>query len=118
LQLNDVRTLTVADEVTLDAPGIYTWTIEGVGVYVGKFTRKSRPLLEYNRNVDNLLGGRPYRKSKPDGFRTIHQELANAVVNGLPIWLRIVENCIPADLNNRERQIINALAQGGLNGTK
>lgn len=117
IELNDVRKLVVSKGATLDASGIYAWTIQGVGVYVGKYTRKSRPLSEYNRNVRNVLTGRPYRKNNPDGFRRIHLELAKAVEAGIAIELRIVENCHTDDLNDRERVIIRELASGGLNGT-
>jgi len=117
IELNDVRVLVVLNGATLDAPGIYTWSIEGVGVYVGKFTRKSRPLREYNKNVRNLLTGRSYRKGNPDGFRRIHRALADALQNGNQIFLHITENCDPAELNERERKAIEVLASGDLNGT-
>lgn len=118
MELNDFRTLVVAEGATLDTPGLYTWTIEGVGVYVGKFTRKSRPLREYNKNVRNLISGRPYRKGNVDGFRTIHRELAKALQSQIPIGLTIVENRSPSELNSRERDLIERLSSGGLNGTR
>lgn len=118
LDLNAVRTLVLADDVSLDKPGIYTWTIEGVGRYVGRYTNASRPLTEYSKNIRNLLAGRSYRKSNPDGFRKIHRELANAVQNGVAIELRIEDNCDQSELNQKEREAIKRLAWGGLNATK
>lgn len=98
--------LELSDGATLEAPGIYEWSIEGVGTYIGKFRRKSRPIRHYHRNVKRLLDGLPYRLSNPDGFRHIHRELANAVTAGKVIVLTILENPDPAELNERERQLI------------
>lgn len=58
-----------------------------------------------------------YRKSNLDGFRHIHRELAKAIVSGVSIELRIVENCHTVNLNIRELTLIKELASGGLNGT-
>lgn len=65
-------------------PLIYLWTItypDGrISRYVGKAVRGSkRPLTQYRRNLENLLAGRPYRKSKPDRFRTVHRAMASCV---------------------------------------
>lgn len=113
--LNDVRELIVEDGVRLELPGIYAWKIEGIGIYVGKYTHSSRPLREYNRNVARLLSGKSYRRQKPDGFRNIHRELARAVVGGLNIELNILENCSASDLNEREKYFISTMAFGNLN---
>jgi len=104
----------VADGVDLDLPGIYVWEIEGVGTYIGKYTRRTRPLLEYERNVIKILSGRPYRPQKPTAFRRIHRELHAAHVEGRQITLTILENCMPSDLTRRERELI--LERGTLNG--
>jgi hypothetical protein len=50
--------------VDQNRPGVYEWRIEGVGVYIGQYTRTSRPRREYGKNVSNILNGRPYRKGK------------------------------------------------------
>lgn len=114
--LNDVRQLIVADGVSLDLPGIYAWKIEGIGLYIGKFTRKSRPLREYNKNVTRLLRGEMYRPQNPMGFRPVHRALARAVDDGLGIELHILENCSPDNLDTRERHLISTIAYGNLNG--
>ncbi|HEY1604500.1 MAG TPA: hypothetical protein VGF77_02770 [Allosphingosinicella sp.] len=103
---DDWFTLRLLDGATLDEPGLYQWHIEGVGSYVGKFKRKSRPLRHYHRNVRRLLAGLPYRANNPDGFRQIHRELADAVKAGKAIVLTIVENPDLAELNRRERELI------------
>lgn len=106
--------LRFAKGATLDRPGIYEWHIDGVGVYIGKFSAASRPTGAYTRNVENLLNGRPYRPSNPNGFRRIHHELADAFRLGLAVRLTILEN--PSDLNRRERELI--AERGTLNGPR
>ena len=117
-RLNEVRTLRIDNGVSLDRPGIYAWTIEDVGCYVGKYTRKSRPLREYDKNVHRLHSGIAYRPQKPDGFRSIHRALAEAVSAGRAIELRIVANTESGDLNELERHYIQILAWGDLNQTR
>jgi hypothetical protein len=69
----------VAAGVDCSRPGLDEWHIEGVGSYIGKFKRIGRPTQEYGRNVLRLLRREAYRKGKPEGFRRIHRELAEAV---------------------------------------
>mgnify|MGYP000044152194 CR=1 FL=1 len=114
--LNDVRQLIVAGGVNLDLPGIYAWKIEGIGMYIGKYTRKSRPLSEYNKNVRRLLSCEKYRPQNPTGFRRVHRALARAITDGLAIELHILENCSPENLTSRERHLISPIASGNLNG--
>lgn len=100
-------------------PGIYEWRIEGVGVYIGQYTSASRPRREYSRNLANIFAERPYRKGKPDKFRTVHKELAQAVREGRHITLSLIENVADkANRNIRERELIalrlKEAAQGGL----
>ena len=117
-RLNEARILRIDKGITLDAPGIYAWTIEGVGCYIGKFTRKSRPLREYDKNVHRLINGIAYRPQRPDGFRVVHRALAEALTNGTTIELRIISNENNGDLNALERYYIDTIAWGGLNRTK
>ena len=113
--LNAVRRLVVPDGLSLDRPGIYAWIIEGGAVYFGRYTRKSRPLKEYDKNVRRIFLNEPYRPRKPGGFRRIHHALAEAVRDGRDIELRILENCSPGNLNCRERHWIASEARGELN---
>ena len=113
--LNAVRKLIILDKVDLDRPGIYAWKLENIGVYIGKYTRKSRPLREYDKNVRRLLNSQPYRPKKPDGFRRVHHALAKAVQEKTKIELHILENCTPDQHNNREQHLIATMAWGGLN---
>jgi hypothetical protein len=98
--------LVVTAGATLDRPGIYEWRIEGVGSYIGKFTKKGRPLNDYQRNVARLIDRKPYRPKRPEAFRHIHRVLATAVSSGTPVTLIIVENPPLPDINRRERELI------------
>jgi hypothetical protein len=88
-------------------PGLYEWRIEGLGVYIGQFTRRSRHRREYRLNVLRLLNGSPYRKTNPDGLRSIHHALATAVSEGKRITLTILENqADKSERNHREQELI------------
>jgi hypothetical protein len=95
-------------------PGIYKWTIDGIGSYIGKYKSIRRPKEQYRQNVRRLLQGGDYRKSKPGAYRRIHRELAQALLDGRKIELRILENVDPAKINARERELIRLY--GSLNG--
>jgi hypothetical protein len=113
--------LRIADGADCSRPGLYEWHIEGVGRYIGKFKRINRPLKEYGRNIVRLVSGLPYRKGKPDSFRRIHIELAQAVRSGRRIELTILENPPLADINRREQELIaerGSLNAGGRYGHK
>ena len=88
-------------------PGIYEWRIEGVGVYIGQYTRASRPRRQYGANVANILNDRPYRPGKVDRFRGVHRRLAEAVRSGQRVTLCLLENVIDKPARNRrERELI------------
>ncbi len=58
-------------------------------------------------NVARILTGRPYRKGKPDRFRLIHRQLADAVRENRAITLLLLEN--ESDRirrNQREQELI------------
>jgi hypothetical protein len=60
-----------------------------------------------------LLNGKPYRVGKPEGFRRIHRELAQAYRDGRRIELILLENCEPEALDRREVEVI--AERGNLN---
>ncbi|MFM5949286.1 MAG: hypothetical protein ACKOPM_08650 [Novosphingobium sp.] len=95
--------LTIGAGSTLERPGIYLWSIDDTTSYVGRYSKKSRPLGEYPRNVFRIREGIPYRPQDPDGFRAIHHHLAAAADEGRAIKLTILENCDAGELNQRER---------------
>jgi hypothetical protein len=111
--------LVIVPGVDPGAPGLYEWRIEGIGCYIGQYTRARRPQREYDLNVGRKLAGRPYRKGNPDGFRKIHAALADAAEAGRPVTLTLLENqSDKADCNRRECELIeerrSRAADGGL----
>jgi hypothetical protein len=84
-------------------PLIYLWEIlDSDGKvcywYVGKASGgANRPRNHYRRNVNNLLLGYPYRRNKPDEFRFVHRELAEAVKSGQAIRLSFLCNVSPQE---------------------
>jgi hypothetical protein len=99
----DWFTHNIPDYIDLDAPGIYQWLIEGVGIYIGKSKRLRGRLKEYPNNVRKIAGGLPYRKNNPRGFRVVHHSLYDARKRGLTVTVSVLENCDLAVLNDRER---------------
>lgn len=113
-QLQNWYTCEISAGVDINLPGIYEWRIEGVGSYIGRYTRSSRPFKEYERNVLKLMNGKPYRPAKPDKFRAIHRALFAAHLERRQITLIILENCSPSELNDREA--VHIRDRGVLNG--
>ncbi len=99
-------------EVDPSLPLIYLWEVHDRAghltyAYVGKASGgDGRPRRHYKRNVRNLLEGQPYRKGKPDEFRRVHHELAEAVRLGHRITLTLLCNVAEGeDINEVERQM-------------
>jgi len=53
--------------------------------------------LDYRKNVVNILAGKPYRLNKPDGFRVIHRQMAEAVRAGHALRLTLLCNIPEGD---------------------
>ncbi len=104
----------VADGVCAGKPGIYRWQIEGAGVYIGRYTKISRPRYEYQRNVERILNGWDYRH-RYRKFRRVHRALAHAHSNRRRIVLTILANAETHDLNRVEKQHIRS-ERANLNG--
>jgi hypothetical protein len=99
----DWFTQNIPDDINLDAPGIYEWRIEGVGVYVGKSKRLRSRLKEYPNNVRKIVEGRPYRKNNHDGFRVVHHKLREGRDCKLTITFTVLQNCNVGEINKREQ---------------
>lgn len=102
-----------AQDVDVHRPLIYMWEIRDAsgaltGRYVGKASAGAeRPLKQYSRNVANILNGKPYRKQKPDGYRKVHQALAQAQRLGHTVQLIFLCNVSPGeDIDEVERHWI------------
>lgn len=80
---------------------IYLWEVlDPAGQVVGRYVGKSkngaqRPRIDYRKNVNNVLAGRPYRLNKPTAFRAIHRTMAEAIQAGYTLRLTLLCN-IPA----------------------
>ncbi len=103
--------LEIKGSVDPKQPLIYLWEIldhkgEVYCHYVGKACRGAdRPRKHYRRNVNNLLQGRAYRKNKPDKFREVHQQMADAVRSGHTLQLSLLRNVAAGeDINALERK--------------
>lgn len=96
-------------DVDQSMPLIYLWEVLGEDgatsfAYVGKaLGGAARPLSAYRRNVNNLLAGKPYRRSKPGAFREVHRKLAEATTQGHEIRLTLIENTTVDAILERER---------------
>jgi hypothetical protein len=103
----DWRLYVVMEGVDTRLPGIYEWSIEKAGCYIGRYTQISRPTRAYDRHVESLLNGREaYRPEKPNAYRRIHRALIKAHLEGGTIALTILENVHKDRLNLRERELI------------
>lgn len=103
----------VTNGVNSDQALIYMWEIyDYTGVIVGRYVGKAkngarRPLKHYKRNVNRLLLGKAYRKSKPNGYRAVHKALAQAVKKNQEIKLCFLTNIETGDdINLIEQTLI------------
>lgn len=87
-----------------EQPGLFAWRIEGLGTYIGQYTRPSVPRLAYGANVSKLLNGEPYRKGKPDEFRVVHRRLHQAIKEEKQITLIFLENISDKPSRNRRKR--------------
>jgi hypothetical protein len=93
-------------------PLIYLWEIRDSAdsvtyCYAGKAKNGAgRPIKHYQRNVRNLLAGKPYRRGAPDGFREVHHRLAQAMLAGETVQLSFICNVEShEDINEVERRL-------------
>ncbi len=96
--------------------GIYSWTVDGAGTYVGKSCNLKSRLREYRNNVRKMVLGRPRRKSGSSDFRWIHEEMLAGLKTKRRVNCEIVELCHRSVLNERERYWITKI--GTLNGRR
>ena len=75
-----------------NSPLLYRILIGEKFCYIGCANSASRPEKAYRRNLQRMLGGRPYRKSNPDGFRLIHKRMFDAFHQGDPIVIELIRN--------------------------
>lgn len=91
-------------------PGLYVWEIDGAGLYVGRYSKISRPLRHYARIVYRLRNDLEYRPQNPNGFRRIHYALVAAIDQNRAIKLHLWANCAKDELAQAERALIEELS--------
>jgi len=77
----------------LNAPGIYQWEIEGVGIYVGKALKLRSRIRAYPNNVRRMVAGLHWHGDPSKEFRPIHKHLREAHDNGTKVIVKVLENC-------------------------
>ncbi len=89
--------------INMDAAGIYQWSIDGIGVYIGKALHLRKRLRAYPRNVRAMLEGRHWHGNPDREYRKIHKALRDAYVAGTQVTVSVLENCDPLDRSAHER---------------
>jgi hypothetical protein len=92
--------------INMDAAGVYQWTIEGRGVYVGKAKVLRKRLPAYPRNVLAMLQGRHWHGNPAKKYRAIHEALREACDLGKSVTVTVLENCDASVRAQRERHWI------------
>ena len=90
----------------MGAAGIYQWSIEDVGVYVGKAKVLRKRLRAYPRNVLAMIENRPWHGNSAKEYRTIHKALREAHDAGTLVTVTVLEVCDPRVRTDRERHWI------------
>lgn len=98
--------LAVDPTVNMSAAGIYQWSIEGVGVYIGKAKVLRHRLRAYPRNVRAMIEGRPWHGNPEREYRAIHKALREAYDAGTLVTVTVLETCDPAVRAEREQHWI------------
>ncbi|MNJ68895.1 hypothetical protein D3C77_651880 [compost metagenome] len=96
-------------DVDPSRPLIYLWEIrnhQGEVIYrdIGRsINGAKRPREDYQRNVENLRRGRPYRPSNQDGFREVHRQLLRADQEGFGIRLYLLQNVTEEEIDEAKQ---------------
>jgi hypothetical protein len=94
--------LAIDPSLNMDAAGVHQWSIEGVGVYIGKAKVLSTRLRAYPRNVIAMMEGRPWHGNPLKEYRKIHKALCKAHDNGTVVTVTVLEICDPSVRAERE----------------
>lgn len=86
-----------------DSPLLYRILIGDRFCYIGCANSARRPEKAYRRNLQRMIGGRPYRKNNPDGFRLIHKRMLDAFHQGDPIVIDLIRNVARENKFSEER---------------
>ena len=103
---NDFYTQNIASEFDLNAPGIYEWRIEGVGLYIGKALKLKSRIRAYPNNVRRLIAGEHWHGDPSREYRIIHKALRAAHDERVAVVVIVLENCHRDDRTMREQHWI------------
>lgn len=92
--------------INMNDAGVYQWSIEGVGVYVGKAKVLRTRLPAYPRNVLAMIENRPWHGNPARKYRDIHNALRKAHDAGTFVTVTVLETCDPSVRAERERHWI------------
>jgi hypothetical protein len=98
--------LTIDPSVDMEAAGVYQWSIEGVGLYVGKAKILRKRLPAYPNNVRRMLENLPWHGNPSKKYREIHHALRQAYETQTPVTVTVLETCDPSVRVARERHWI------------
>lgn len=82
--------------------GVYQWSIEGIGVYVGRAKVLRDHLSADPRNVLTMREGRPRHGNPAREYRGIHKALGVAYDAGTSVTVTVLEICDPSVLAERK----------------
>lgn len=92
----------VPPEIDLNAPGIYEWRIEGLGLYVGKALKLADRIRAYPNNVRRMIEGLHWHGNPNRQYRLIHQALKEAHDLERVVRVTVLENCLREERRHRE----------------
>ena len=99
----------IANGVEPKSSGLYQWSIERVGAYIGHSVNLDTVAQKYKNNVERYLAGLEYHNKGRD-FRPIHRALAKAAKDNRKIILTLLENVeAKADRELRKIELISEL---------
>ena len=89
--------------IDLASAGINQWSVEGVGIYVGKAKVLKKRILDYPRNVRTMIEGKSWHGDPTRDYRDIHYALRQAHDAELPVSVMILETCDASVRSLREQ---------------
>ncbi|WP_174285623.1 hypothetical protein [Sphingomonas bacterium] len=95
--------LIVDASVNMDGAGVYQWSIEGEGLYVGKAKVLRKRLRDYPQNVRSMIEGRFWHGDPTKDYRAIHHQLRKAYDAEICVVVTVLETCDAAVRSERER---------------
>ena len=86
----------------LDGPGIIEWRVEGHGIDVGATKSIRARIGDFEKNLKDMLVGKPYHGDPNGEFRAVHHAIRDAYERRAAISLAVLETCAPEILSARK----------------